>query len=204
MTCFTLVGQMDSPFVRRVAITLTLHQQRYTLNPLSVYADFDALRRLHPLGTVPLLIDDAGHVHSDTAAICAWLDARATQPLPAGDALGLQAMGWANTLASKAGELYRVHSGLYGAASASRGVARIQQQLSAGVPLLVQWLRSTPALSSRPGHAEIAVVCGLRFVLMVVAATGVRLSLPPGFDATCEVALQTHEQHAVFNPCPMP
>jgi glutathione S-transferase len=195
---FTLVGQMDSPFVRRVAITMALHGQSFALNPLSVYADFDTLRGLHPLGTVPLLIDAQGTVRSQTDAICAWLDAQATAPLRPPTVDGLQAMGWANTIAAKAGELYRLHRWPQGAAPAAQAVERIGTQLSAGRHLLAEWLATNPPAPGKPGHAEIAVVCGLRFVQMVVSATSLSLEA----SGTLETVLARHEQHPVFAQCP--
>ena len=42
-----LVGQNDSPFVRRVAVTLRHYGVAYERNPLSVFADYDAVCALH-------------------------------------------------------------------------------------------------------------------------------------------------------------
>ncbi len=200
MQKFVLVGQLDSPFVRRVAITMTLYGQPFEINPLSVYGDFDALCRLHPMGTVPALVDDSGQVHSETEAICAWLDSRAPTPLQRPSMAALQAMGWANTLASKAGELYRMHRGLHGISPASDGLARLHTQFNAGLHLLTQWLTANEPDEPQPGHAQIAIVCGLRFVQMVTAATGLTLAPPKDLEA----ALTRHEQHAVFAQCATP
>jgi len=49
MHAMTLIGQMDSPFVRRVAVTMATYGLRFELNPLSVYGDFEALRRVNSL-----------------------------------------------------------------------------------------------------------------------------------------------------------
>ena len=38
-----LVGQYDSPFVRRVAVTLNLYGLPFERRPLSVFKDFDAV-----------------------------------------------------------------------------------------------------------------------------------------------------------------
>jgi glutathione S-transferase len=195
-----LVGQLDSPFVRRVAITMTLYGQPFVLNPLSVYGDFEALCRIHPMGTVPALVDESGQVHSETEAICAWLDSRAPTPLQQPSLAALQAMGWAHTLASKAGELYRMHQGLHGTSPPPEGVARIRIQFNAGLRLLTHWLVANKPIEPQPGHAQIAIVCGLRFVQMVTAATGLTLAPPKDLEA----ALTRHEQHAVFAQCATP
>ena len=64
-----LVGQNDSPFVRRVAVTLRHYGMAYQRKPLSVFADYDAVRALHPLGRVPILLLDDGETLADSAAI---------------------------------------------------------------------------------------------------------------------------------------
>jgi glutathione S-transferase len=202
MKNLTLVGQMDSPFVRRVAITLTLYRLPFELSPLSVYSDFDALRRIHPLGTVPLLLEANGTVRSETEAICAWLDTQTSVPLRRPSTDELEAIGWANTMASKAGELYRLHRWAQGGTPALDALARIRVQLDAGLSLLDTWLKLTPpAIDARapfkPSHADIAVVCGLRFAQMVANATGLSLNAP----ATLESALALRERHSVFAQC---
>jgi glutathione S-transferase len=201
MNNLTLVGQMDSPFVRRVAITLTLYGLPFELSPLSVYGDFDALRRIHPLGTVPLLLEANGTVRSETEAICAWLDTQTSTPLRRLSTNDLEATGWANTMASKAGELYRLHRWAHGGTPCLDAVERIHVQLDAGLSLLGNWLKHTPPAadkpSDKPSHADIAVVCGLRFVQIVTDATGLPLNAP----ATLESALAVREQHPVFAQC---
>ena len=69
-----LVGQNDSPFVRRVAVTLQHFGVAYERNPLSVFADYDAVRAIHPLGRVPILVLDDGEALADSAAILDHLD----------------------------------------------------------------------------------------------------------------------------------
>ncbi|MEL6266318.1 MAG: glutathione S-transferase N-terminal domain-containing protein, partial [Pseudomonadota bacterium] len=50
-----LVGQYDSPFVRRVAIALHHYGLPFERRVLSVFLDFDALLAIHPAGKVPAL-----------------------------------------------------------------------------------------------------------------------------------------------------
>jgi glutathione S-transferase len=69
-----LVGQYDSPFVRRVAVSLLVLGFTYDRDARSVFADFDAMRRINPLGRIPSLILDAGEILLDSAAILDWLD----------------------------------------------------------------------------------------------------------------------------------
>src|SRR3546814_15832526 len=74
-----LVRQFDSPFVRRVAISLRVLCFTYEHDKRSVFGDFDSMRRTNPLGCIPSLVLDAqdgkeGTVLIDSAAILDWLD----------------------------------------------------------------------------------------------------------------------------------
>jgi glutathione S-transferase len=69
-----LVGQYDSPYVRRVAVSLRVLGFAYEHDTRSVFADFDAMRRVNPLGRIPSLVLADGETLIDSAAILDWLD----------------------------------------------------------------------------------------------------------------------------------
>lgn len=69
-----LVGQYDSPFVRRVAVSLRVLGFAYEHDTRSVFGDFDEMRRVNPLGRIPSLVLDDGETLIDSAAILDWLD----------------------------------------------------------------------------------------------------------------------------------
>jgi glutathione S-transferase len=69
-----LVGQYDSPYVRRVAVSLHLLDIAFSRNPMSVFSDAEAMRRINPLGRVPSLVLDDGEVLVDSSAILDHLD----------------------------------------------------------------------------------------------------------------------------------
>ena len=69
-----LVGQFDSPFVRRVAIAMHHYGVSYERRVLSVFKDFDAMLEINPLGKVPSLILDGGEVLFDSRAIIDYLE----------------------------------------------------------------------------------------------------------------------------------
>jgi len=73
-----LVGQYDSPFVRRVAVALHHYGLRFERRVLSVFKDFDAMLDVNPLGKVPSLVLDDGEVLFDSRAIIDYLDGSAT------------------------------------------------------------------------------------------------------------------------------
>jgi glutathione S-transferase len=71
-----LVGQYDSPYVRRVAVSLRVLGFAYQHDTRSVFGDFDSMLTVNPLGRVPSLVLDDGEVLIDSGAILDWLDQR--------------------------------------------------------------------------------------------------------------------------------
>ena len=69
-----LIGQFDSPYVRRVAVSLTVLGIRFERQLLSVFRHANEVRRYNPLGRVPALVIDDGTVLIDSAAILDYLD----------------------------------------------------------------------------------------------------------------------------------
>jgi glutathione S-transferase len=69
-----LVGQYDSPYTRRVAVSLHLLGFDFEHDTRSVFADFDSMRATNPLARIPSLILDDGTTLIDSGAILDWLD----------------------------------------------------------------------------------------------------------------------------------
>jgi glutathione S-transferase len=69
-----LVGQYDSPYTRRVAVSLGLLGFDFEHDARSVFADFESMRATNPLGRVPSLILSDGTTLIDSTAILDWLD----------------------------------------------------------------------------------------------------------------------------------
>jgi hypothetical protein len=69
-----LVGQFDSPYVRRVAISLHLLGLPFTRNTISVFSDAEEMGRINPLVRVPSLVLDDGEVLIDSGAILDHID----------------------------------------------------------------------------------------------------------------------------------
>jgi glutathione S-transferase len=72
-----LVGQYDSPFVRRVAVTLHHYGMPFSRNRISVFSDADKMATINPVVRIPSLILDDGSTLIDSAAILDWLDEQA-------------------------------------------------------------------------------------------------------------------------------
>src|ERR1700722_2464790 len=64
----------DSPFVRRVAISLKLCGIAFEHAPWSIGADFERIRQYNPLVRVPTLVLDDGEVLLESAALLDYLD----------------------------------------------------------------------------------------------------------------------------------
>jgi glutathione S-transferase len=69
-----LIGMFDSPFVRRVAVTLNLLGISFEHRNWSVGKDFDKIREFNPLGRVPTLVTDAGEALIESSAILDFID----------------------------------------------------------------------------------------------------------------------------------
>jgi len=69
-----LIGMFDSPFVRRVAVSMKLLGIGFEHRNWSVGRDFDRIRAYNPLGRVPTLVSDDGDTLIDSAAILDHLD----------------------------------------------------------------------------------------------------------------------------------
>ena len=72
-----LIGKLDSPFVRRVAVSLKLLGRPFEHLDWSVGRDQSRIRAINPLGRVPTLVLDSGEVLMESSAILDHLDQEA-------------------------------------------------------------------------------------------------------------------------------
>jgi glutathione S-transferase len=80
-----LIGMFDSPFVRRVAVSLNLLAVPFEHKNWSVGKEFELIRQFNPLGRVPTLVQPDGEALIESSAILDFLDesvgpARALMP----------------------------------------------------------------------------------------------------------------------------
>jgi glutathione S-transferase len=69
-----LIGQYDSPFVRRTAIALRLYDLPFEHRPWSTFGDAEKIAPYNPLRRVPTLVLDNGEALLESAAILDYLD----------------------------------------------------------------------------------------------------------------------------------
>ena len=69
-----LIGMLDSPFVRRVAVTAQFLDIPYVHNPLSIFKSYDDFRKINPLVKVPTLVCDDGEMLVESTLIIDYLE----------------------------------------------------------------------------------------------------------------------------------
>jgi glutathione S-transferase len=162
-----LVGQYDSPFVRRVAVSLRVLGFDYEHDKRSVFGDFDSMRQTNPLGRIPSLVLDDGEVLIDSAAILDWLD-QAVGPsralLPTGGPERRRAL---RLIALATGAIDKIGAATYERLvrpQAYRWPDWIERCLTQGTGAIAA-LAAEPWPASQPlDQASITTACMLRYV----------------------------------------
>ncbi|MGH6961996.1 MAG: glutathione S-transferase family protein [Dongiaceae bacterium] len=166
-----LIGQYDSPFVRRVGIALTLYDLPFEHRPWSTFSDAEKIRPYNPLTRVPTLVLDDGAVLIDSHIILDYLDSLVPADramFPAGEPArhrALKIATLATGLADKAVSLFyekRLHRDV-----SDVWVERCRAQIAAVLAALEadRAGRAGPYwFGDRIGHADIAVAAALRFL----------------------------------------
>ena len=185
-----LIGQYDSPFVRRVGIALTTYGLAFEHRPWSVWGDADKIAAHNPLRRVPTLLLPDGTALVETFAILDAID----EMVPAERALlprsgtarrdGLRIAALASGLADKAVSL--LYEPMFRANPSADWTARCRRQIADTFAVLEADLaaRGTrywlgPALS----HPDVAFTCALRFT---------REAHPGLYDPTHHPTLEAH------------
>ena len=166
-----LIGQYDSPFVRRVAIALHLYGIAYEHRPWSVFGDADLIAPYNPLRRVPTLVLDDGDVLIESATILDYFDELAGPKtlLPRQGPSRRQALkvcALATGLAEKGVSL--VYEKLLHNDTSQTWTERCALQISGVLDALEtsrrEW-NSSFWFGDDLGHADIAVACALRFIM---------------------------------------
>jgi glutathione S-transferase len=166
-----LIGQYDSPFVRRVGIALTLYGMPFEHKPWSTFGDADKIRPYNPLTRVPTLVLDDGEALVESHIILDYLDSLVpveTRMYPVAEPArhrALRVAAFAMHTADKAVILF-YEKALHKQTS-DIWVNRCRTQISAGFAVLEEDRAERKTeywFGERIGHADIAVVTALRFV----------------------------------------
>src|SRR5712675_1524925 len=165
-----LIGQYDSPFVRRVAIAARLYGIAFEHRPWSTCGDADKIAPYNPLRRVPTLVLDGGEALIESMAILDYLDELAgpdkalIAPRGPERRRALKICALATGLGDKAVSL--LYERVLRKDALKLWVERCEAQIG-GVLAVLEKERAavkTPYwFGERIGHADIAVACVLRF-----------------------------------------
>ena len=165
-----LIGQYDSPFVRRIAVTLHHSALPFEHCPWSVWGDAERIAAHNPLRRVPTLVLDDGTALVETFAIIDWLDEQLGPEralVPAWGPLrreGLRVMSLASGVADKAVSL--LYSSLSLLQATELWTSRCRSQVLDTLSLLERERAARPTpywLGESLGHPDIALACSYRF-----------------------------------------
>ena len=95
MASMKLIGMLDSPYVRRVAVSLKLMGVPFEHQSLSVFRTFEQFRAINPVVKAPTLVCDDGAVLMDSTLILDYLEERVVpgkRLMPAGGAARREAL----------------------------------------------------------------------------------------------------------------
>ena len=206
-----LIGQYDSPFVRRVAVTLSTYGLDFEHLPWSGFGDVDKIAAVSPLRRVPVLVMDDGAAFTDSFAIVEALD-DLVGPAKASLARGgrdrrelLRLSGYAAGAADKAVSL--VYERRLRDAAFPLWVDRCRAQIEGTLDLLeaARAGRTTPWLfDERPSHADVILGTTVRFVAEAHGGEfdWARWPALSAHSAQCEAlpAFRDHQQAFLLTP----
>lgn len=206
-----LIGMFDSPFVRRVAVTLKLLGIPFEHANWSVGREFDRIREFNPLGRVPTLVTETDERLFESYAILDYLDElvgpeRAMLPragVERREALNLMAMA---TGAAEKG-VQQVYEGVFRPAEKRHEpwLERLRLQMNSSLAAIdrhmgergtAQWL-----VGKRMTQADITAVCAFTFLndTLRVAQDRVMFSSLATLAARCEALPAFQETRLPFH-----
>jgi glutathione S-transferase len=165
-----LIGQYDSPFVRRVAIAMRLYGVAFDHKPWSTFGDAEQIAPYNPLRRVPTLVLDDREALIDSTAILDYLDEQAgpekamIPPCGPERRRHLRLIALATGLGDKSVSL--VYESVLRKEQLKLWVDRCEAQISGALDMLEKEREAatTPYLfGARIGHSDIALACVLRF-----------------------------------------
>ena len=193
-----LIGQYDSPFVRRVAIAMRLYGIAFDHKPWSTFGDAVAIAPYNPLRRVPTLVLDSGEALIESAMILDYLDDTVGPDKAMLPAKGAERRTQLRICALAMGLGDKGVSLLYERVLRKEGlelwIERCQDQIAGVLEVLERERAAVKTgyfFGERIGHADVAVACVLRF-------TGE--AHPALFSAAQFPALAAHAAHCEALP----
>ena len=166
-----LVGMLDSPYVRRVAISMKLMGLPFEHRALSVFRTYDQFRAINPVVKAPSFICDDGAVLMDSTLILDYLEGRVTAEkrlMPAEGAARREALrltGLALAACEKCVQIVYEHNQRPEEKRHEPWLARVTEQANAAFgELEAEVAQAKPWLQGgKLNAADVAVACAWRF-----------------------------------------
>src|SRR5271169_3156782 len=139
-----LIGMLDSPYVRRVAVTMLTAGLAFQHRPISLFRHIDEFSKISPLLKAPTLVADDGTALLDSSVILEYLAARspAVAALVPATLAAFRATGLALTVCEKAVQFHYERALRTPEQRSETWIARVVGQLREGLETLD---RLTPA-----------------------------------------------------------
>jgi glutathione S-transferase len=135
-----LIGMLDSPFVRRVAISFDLQDISFEHKALSVFRNFDEFAAINPTVKAPTLVLDDGSFLIDSTLMLEYAEALTGRSLlpaaPAARAQALRAIGPALAACEKTAQVVYEHTLRPAEKLHQPWLDRVQEQLFAALRLV--------------------------------------------------------------------
>src|SRR5260370_29465132 len=156
-----LIGMLDSPYVRRVAVALIVAKAPFTHQPISLFTHVDEFSKINPLLKAPTLVADDGTVLMDSSVILDYLAcvhprvAALTPSKAPGRLRALRATGVALTVMEKAVQRHYERALRPAEKQHQPWVDRVTSQLTAGLRALDAALPKSGWIDGEVGLADI-------------------------------------------------
>ncbi|WP_267223039.1 glutathione S-transferase family protein [Dyella silvae] len=192
-----LIGMLDSPYVRRAAISLRLLGVPFTHRSWSVFRNFDQFRQLNPLVKAPTLQLDDGTLLTESGLIIDWAETISDRPslMPSEPQTRLRALRLTGiALAASEKSVQIVYEHKRDADKRDAGwLERVTGQLRSAYDLLERELEGVHGwlFGDTPTQADITLAVAWGFTQLVVA---------DAIDAKAYPRLVAFAQHAEQHP----
>ncbi len=165
---------LDSPYVRRAAVSLRLLGIPFTHRSLSVFRNYDEFRAINPLVKAPTLVLDDGSLLTESGLIVDWAETLAGRSLmPSAPAQRLRALRLSGlALAAMEKSVQIVYEYKRDADKRDAGwLQRVQQQLRAAYDRLEAELEGVDdwLFGATPTQPDIAIAVAWGFTQLVVS-----------------------------------
>ncbi|TPW36454.1 glutathione S-transferase [Oecophyllibacter saccharovorans] len=169
-----LFGTLDSPYVRRTAISLELLGVPFELEPMSVFSTFEAFSRINPVVKAPTLVLDDHTVLMDSTLIIEYFETLSRpadkllpqQPQPL--AWALRTVGLALAACEKAVQIVYEHKLRPPEKLYQPWLERVTRQLLAACEELDRQWTGQPLPHSRPDQAALTSAVAWSFLQLMV------------------------------------